>query len=146
MAKKKPLKTFSTKGEGEVRENILEFWLKNSVDKENGGFYGAIENDLSIKNKADKSLVLNSRILWAFSAAYKKYGEDKFLDLARRAYDYLLDYFWDDKFSGFYWLVDYQGTPVNRKKQIYGQAFCIYALTEYYQRLLRLHSNTLKKN
>ena len=30
----------------ELTGNILPFWMRHSVDKVNGGFYGALTNDL----------------------------------------------------------------------------------------------------
>ena len=39
---------------------------------------------------------------------------------------------WDQQFGGFYWEIDSSGHTVGRaEKQIYGQAFALYALTEY---------------
>ncbi len=52
--------------------------------------------------------------------------------MADRAYRYLLDHFWDAKNGGFFWMLDYRGQPVETKKQVYAQAFAIYALSEYY--------------
>lgn len=116
----------------EIVENILEFWIKNTKDEEFGGFYGKIDNSLNVDIKAPKGCVLCARILWTYSAAYKKFKDERYLDMARRAYDYLLEKFWDNKYSGVYWLLDYSGKPLDTKKQIYAQAFAIYALSEYY--------------
>ena len=52
---------------------------------------------------------------------------------ARRAYDYITQHFWDSEFDGVFWLVDYLGRPVESKKRIYGQAFTVYSLAEYYR-------------
>lgn len=117
--------------ERELRGDILPFWLKYAVDDEFGGFRGQIANDLTIDRRAHKGLILNARILWTFSKAYKVYGEEVYLRTARRAYDYLLRYFWDREFGGVYWMVDHVGNPVETKKRIYGQAFTVYALAEY---------------
>ena len=53
--------------------------------------------------------------------------------MANRAYQYLLNQFRDAEFGGVYWSVDYLGNPLNTRKQIYGQAFAIYGLSEYYK-------------
>lgn len=121
-----------TRVENELRSNILSFWLKYTIDDEFGGFRGQITNDLVIDHKADKGLILNARILWTFSKAYSAYGEDAYLTVANRAYDYILHHFWDEKFGGVYWMVNYGGEPSDTKKRVYGQAFTIYALAEYY--------------
>ena len=118
--------------EKEVKENILKFWSENTIDIENGGFLGSIENNLTINQKADKSSVLNTRILWTYSKAYNMFREEEYLKLAKRAYDFIKANLWDQKYGGLFWMVDYMGRPLNTKKQIYAQAFGIYALAEYY--------------
>ena len=52
-------------------EAILSFWMQHTVDEENGGFVGQINNGNKIVSEAPKGSVLNARILWSFSAAYK---------------------------------------------------------------------------
>ena len=116
----------------ELKNNILTFWSK-SIDNENGGFLGKILNNGEIIENAPKSAVLNTRILWTYSAVYRKFKEEKYLELAQRSYEYIKEHFRDKLNSGIYWMLDYKGTPINTKKQIYAQAFCIYALSEYYK-------------
>lgn len=77
--------------------------------------------------------MLHARILWTFASAYRRFPDPKYLEIAERAYDYLKTHFVDPQYGGFYWMVDVQGRPVQDKKQVYGQAFVIYALTEYYR-------------
>ena len=120
------------KAEVELRSNILRFWLKHTIDDEYGGFRGQIANDLTVDPHAAKGLILNARILWAFSKAFSVYRDPVFLAMARRAYEYLVRFFWDHEFGGVYWMVDYNGLPTDMKKRIYGQAFAVYALAEYY--------------
>jgi mannobiose 2-epimerase len=117
--------------EAELRSDILPFWLKHTIDDEYGGFRGQIANDLTVDPHAAKGLILNARILWTFSKAYGVYRDPVYLGAARRAYEYLSRFFWDQVFGGVYWMVDYQGRPMDTKKRIYGQAFTVYALAEY---------------
>lgn len=122
------------KKEIEVELNsLLDFWVKHAIDETNGGFIGKMDIDNTIHPEADKGLVLNSRILWTFSAAYSHHPKSIYQTLAKRAFDYLLDYFWDTQHGGGYWSVDYQGTPKLKHKQIYGQGFMLYGFTEYYR-------------
>ncbi|MNM70549.1 Cellobiose 2-epimerase [compost metagenome] len=122
----------------ELQANILAFWTDHTVDGQQGGFVGYIDPHLNKNLDADKGLVLNARILWTFASAYRLFPVPKYLEMAERAYDYLKAYFADPEYGGFYWMVDAQGIPVQDKKQVYGQAFVIYALAEYY----RVTSNT----
>jgi mannose/cellobiose epimerase-like protein (N-acyl-D-glucosamine 2-epimerase family) len=81
-------------------ENILSYWIKNAIDQENGGFIGKIDGNDVKYPKADKGLVLNSRILWTFSAAYIHNPKPEYKMMAQRAYAYLMKYFWDNKNGG----------------------------------------------
>lgn len=113
--------------------NILNFWSSHTVDEEFGGFTGEVDANGKIVPGAEKGLVLNARILWSFSVAYNFLHEEKFLQLAHRAYDYLINHFWDKEYGGLVWAVDYKGAVSNSRKQIYGQGFGIYGLSEYYK-------------
>lgn len=114
-------------------ENILPFWKKYTIDKKYGGFFGQINNDLSVEENAEKGLVLNARILWTFSAVYGKYHKNDDIEIAHRAYYYIIEKFFDAEFGGYYWSLTFDGKPYTLKKQIYAQAFVIYALVEYYK-------------
>ncbi|WP_425495300.1 AGE family epimerase/isomerase [Paenibacillus tengchongensis] len=118
--------------EDELKENILGFWLKHTLDEERGGFLGKIDNNMQINPQAEKSLVLNARILWSFASAYRMYGGGDYLMMADRAYAFLKEAFKDKEYGGYYWMVDASGAPSQLKKQVYGQAFVIYALAEYH--------------
>lgn len=119
--------------EQELESNILGFWMKHTVDEQNGGFYGFISRDLTVNPEAGKSLVLNTRILWTFASAYRILGNEQYLKIADRAYSYINKHFIDNEFGGLYWMVDAAGSPLETKKQVYGQAFAIYAFSEYYR-------------
>lgn len=126
------LKVFKSEIEKEL-DNILNYWIEHAVDKEHGGFYGKITADDAIIKDAEKGLVLNSRILWTFSAAYIHNPKPVYKEMATRAYEYLLAHFWDQKNSGGYWSVDSLGNPKQTHKQIYGQGFMLYGFSEYYR-------------
>lgn len=113
-------------------ERILQFWIQHVKDNEKGGFYGEIDNDMTIHKDSPKGLVLNARILWTYAKAYRSNPKPEYLEMADRAYAYLMKYFWDPDNGGYYWLVDSDGKPSVPRKQIYGQAFVLYALSEYY--------------
>lgn len=126
---------------------LLSWWATYTVDEQNGGFYGQVDNDNQINPEAPKGLVLNARILYTFSAAYLLQKEANHLNLANRAFDYLVQNFADPAYGGFYWSVDANGQLLDGKKQIYGQAFAIYAFAEYYkatqnEKALALAQNT----
>jgi mannobiose 2-epimerase len=124
----------------ELTGNILPFWMTRVPDDTNGGFYGALTNDLQIHNDVPRSAVLCARILWTFSTAYRRLNDDSYLAIARRAYYYLSQVFWDTQYGGVYWSVDQHGAPVFDRKHHYAQAFAIYGLSEYYRVTYDPHS------
>ena len=117
--------------EKHLTEKILPFWEQYAPDPEYGGFRGRIANDLTIDPRAPRGLVLNARILWTFAKASRTYPNRTYAELAQRAYEYLTRNFLDPNNGGFYWMVDYQGRPLNRHKLTYGQSFALYGLSEY---------------
>lgn len=128
-----PLAQYRRQVETELTGNILPFYLNHAIDHEHGGFYGLIANDLAVQPEAPKGLIQNCRILWTFSQAYRLLKTPSYLGMADRAYHYLLDCFWDSNYGGLYWLLDYRGKPLDTTKMMYGQAFGIYGLAEYYR-------------
>jgi len=115
----------------EVKENILPFW-QGMADEENGGFYGEADFYGRANKAAAKGCILNSRILWTFSAAYRIFGDDAYKACAQRARDFLSATFLDTTHGGLYWLVDHTGKAMDTRKQFYNIAFGIYALSEHY--------------
>ena len=113
--------------------NILQFWSEKTPDKVNGGFYGKIDNDNHVTPEAPKGSVLNARILWTFSAAFNQNPNPSYLEIATRAYHYIITHIIDKQYGGVYWSVDYKGNPLDTKKQVYANAFAIYALSEFYK-------------
>lgn len=114
-----------------LENNILPFWLEKMQDNEHGGFYGRIDGNNQLHPEAEKGAILNARILWSFSAAYRVLQKEEYLEAATRAKDYLIEHFIDPEYGGVYWSVDYKGEPLDTKKQFYAIAFVIYGLTEY---------------
>ena len=123
----------ATRARRELLENILPFWREHTVDHERGGFIGEMSNDLQIKPEARKGLILNARILWTFSAAARFTNDPADRALADRAYNYLIEEFLDKDHGGYFWELDPAANVVDATKKIYGQAFCVYALSEYHR-------------
>lgn len=123
------LKKFS---DNELTNNILPFWREVMPDYQNDGFYGRVSFDGIVDAKAHKGLVLNARMLYTFSSAFQ-YTQNKVdKQLAERAFNYLMTYFYDKQFGGYFWTLDYTGKPADTKKQIYALAFVMYGLSTYY--------------
>ncbi|MGD0201610.1 MAG: AGE family epimerase/isomerase [Bryobacteraceae bacterium] len=116
----------------ELVGNILPFWMRHTVDRQNGGFYGTIGCDLKVDKESPRAAVINTRILWTFSAACRL-GDARYREIADWAYDYIVQKFWDEAYGGIYWMLDWKGNPISDRKQIYAQAFAVYAMAEYFR-------------
>lgn len=142
----------------ELTEDILPFWMKRMADP-SGGFYGRISGDGILDKKAPKGAIMNARLLWTFSNAFRIFsaglqasgpagkagktgrpeasaghGEPaaaKYLETATRAKREIIDRFYDPVYGGVWWSLTPEGSPSDRKKQIYAIAFAIYGLAEY---------------
>jgi mannobiose 2-epimerase len=127
------LTDLANSAERELRGNILPFWLKNARDREHGGFHSFIGEDMKARDSLPHGALLTCRILWTFSAAYRAYRDPEYLEMARWAYRDLTGRFVDGQYGGLFWSVGPDGRPADAHKQIYGQVFGIYGLSEYYR-------------
>ncbi|WP_044210528.1 AGE family epimerase/isomerase [Flammeovirga sp. OC4] len=125
------IEAFKIALEQELKDGILKYWLENTKDTKNGGFFGQISYDNQVNEKADKGSIMHARILWTFASAYNQCNDEHYLEMCDYAYDYIIKHFIDHKNGGVYWMLDYLGNKVDGKKQIYAIAFMIYAFSEY---------------
>jgi cellobiose epimerase len=117
----------------ELHENILPYWITYGVEKNGHGFYGAVDLDGNPVPTANKSCVLNSRILWTFSAAARLGGNPEYASMADRAYKVVTEDFEDREFGGYYMELSPDNGVANDIKHTYVQAFVLYALCKYYE-------------
>lgn len=125
-------KTFSEELLENLTSNILPYWLERMTDPA-GGFHGRRDGHDRLDPEAPRGAILNARILWTFSAAYRATGRQEYLDTATRAYSYIMDHFMDHEHGGTFWSLNPDGTPLDTKKQFYAIGFMIYGLAEYYR-------------
>lgn len=114
-----------------VRDSVLPFWMDYAVAPD-GGFYGTVWRNGTPAAGAPRGGVLNARILWSFSAAYRAFGDEAYRKLADRARRYFLDTFIDPVNGGVYWLVYPDGKVLNASKYTYAMTYAIYALAEHH--------------
>ena len=115
----------------ELFQNILPYWDKYSKDEKNTGFFGKIDNDNVQDAECQRSIVMTSRFLWTYSAVARFTKDAKYLAMADFAYKVIIEKYFDKENDGVYWSIMPDGTPRVDKKQIYGEAFCCYGLSEY---------------
>ncbi|MHB8653169.1 MAG: AGE family epimerase/isomerase [Terriglobia bacterium] len=114
-----------------LQQNILQFWIDHAIDRQYGGMIGWLDRQGNPIPPGTKSLVQQSRVVWAFSAACERYPLPVYKDVATHTLKFLREHMWDTKYGGYYWLVDREGRVVDDKKHLYGESFAIYALAEY---------------
>jgi mannobiose 2-epimerase len=113
-----------------LQENLLPFWVERIPRTASG-------TPVFLAEERDGSRVLNlilmSRYLWFVSAlAASAYGNDVHVELANQSYRVLRERLHDSEHGGFVWETNLD-TGASRKpgKHLYGQAFAIYALSQY---------------
>ena len=115
----------------ELEGNILPFWL--SLKDPRGGFYGEVTSDGTVMKDASRGEILNARIIWTFAAAYNALGKEEYLSAAIHARNWFVSNLIDHENGGTFWTVSADGSPLDTKKQLYTQAFAIYAFSELYK-------------
>jgi mannobiose 2-epimerase len=118
--------------EADLRGNILPFWIKHVTDHRDRTFHGELSNDLAVDPAVERGALLTSRILWTYSAAHRHYGNEAYRDMADLANEDLMTRYHDPVHGGFYWSIKPGGAVSRDRKQVYGQAFALYALSEYH--------------
>jgi cellobiose epimerase len=118
--------------ESDLRGNILPFWIRHVADPRARTFRGALANDLMVDPAAVRGALLTSRILWTYSAAFRAFADPACRQMAELACEDLMQRYHDAVHGGFLWSIHADGTVDRDRKQVYGQAFAIYALTEYH--------------
>ncbi|SEI99676.1 AGE family epimerase/isomerase [Demequina mangrovi] len=113
----------------ELSEGILPFWEAHAF-ADDGTLRGGVSDDLDYLDDLPRHAVLAARILWTFAAAAEVLGSDRerLLTVGRRALDQLTGPMWDPQHGGVYWSLDGDGAVLDNRKQVYAQAFTVYAL------------------
>jgi mannobiose 2-epimerase len=125
--------------EHNLHESVIAFWLPRSIDRQHGGYHINFDIDGRPNGKTTKGLVTQARMVW-FWAHMARVGPDgpefkrnDYLAAAEHGFRFLRDRLHDNENEGYFWEVDQTGSQRLRpNKHLYGQAFALYALAEYY--------------
>ena len=119
--------------ERNLHENIVRFWYPRCIDRTHGGYLVAFDSAGQPRTGAARMIVTQARMLW-LSARLLREGIQpaQMREAADHGFAFLMERMWDPAQGGFFWEVDEAGRqPTRPNKHLYGQAFALYALSEY---------------
>jgi mannobiose 2-epimerase len=116
----------------QARDDIMQFWLKNAIDEECGGYWTDLGRDGSRYGEGEKWIVVQTRTIYGMCLGYQFFGEKEFLDAAAHGVDFFCRHFYDPVNGGCFYCVSRDGrTVLDSSKQPYGTSFVSYSLAEY---------------
>jgi mannobiose 2-epimerase len=120
--------------EATLRDNIVGFWHPRCIDRAQGGYVTGFGPRGEPTGETSRRLVTQARMLWLFArlATEEPYDRRAMLAAAEHGYRFLCERMLDHRHGGYYWEVDVRGDGVtSAEKHLYGQAFALYALSQY---------------
>lgn len=120
------LASFAAGYRTELLENILPFWMKNSRDEQNGGFFTCLNRDGSVYD-TDKFMWLQGREVWCFSYMYNNVEpKQEWLDMALHGAGFMKK--WGrDKEGNWYFSLTADGKPLVQPYNIFSDCFATMA-------------------
>jgi mannose/cellobiose epimerase-like protein (N-acyl-D-glucosamine 2-epimerase family) len=120
----------------QVLTDLMPYWFEHARDEEHGAFYMNLSREWqptpSWDDAWDKVPAMISRQVFSFSAAYLLSGEDKYLEVARKGANYLLEHAWDKEYGGWFDVLTQSGDPLVVSKTVDLQLYTNVGLTLYY--------------
>ncbi len=121
-----------------VLEKEFTLWYPVSIDTIYGGFYSDLDYKWNLKGLQNKFLVTQARHVWSNANAASFYKDKKsFIKVAAHGFKFLKEKMWDNKFGGFYDLMNSKAEVVLEDgkiiKRAYGNSFAIYGLAAFFK-------------
>lgn len=111
--------------------SIEQWWLTHAIDRDRGGVHGEIADDNTVRSDAEKGVILHARALWFFSELARAAASARAASAARALYAFTVERFIDREFGGLVWSLTPEGAWAADRKQVYAQAFAVYAFSAY---------------
>lgn len=111
---------------------IIPYWTQYASDTVYGAFYTNIDGNWKSGTDTRKYPSMISRHIFGYAVAYLLSGNEHYLDIASKAKDFLIEHAWDKQYGGWYDVLDQQGNPVERTKNMFIQVYAVTGLTMYY--------------
>jgi len=113
-------------------ENVLPFWLKNSPDKEYGGYFTCLDRNGKVYD-TDKFIWLQSRQVWLFSMLYNNIeAKEEWLDIAEHGARFLMNNGIDQE-GNWYFSLKREGEPLVQPYNIFSDCFAAMAFAQLSQ-------------
>jgi N-acylglucosamine 2-epimerase len=111
-------------------EDVVPFWLNNSVDRKHGGFLNCLDRDGSVYS-IDKAMWIQCRAVWMFAKLYNEVErKPEWIEAARNGYDFIRKYGFDADGRMFF-VVTRDGKPLRRSRYLFTETFGVIACAEY---------------
>ncbi len=115
-----------------LRQDIMPFWMKFSIDWKHGGMFTCIGDDGKVLS-TDKYIWSNARALWTFAALCNTIeNREDWRQAAHNQFEFLRKHGRDDA-GCWVFLVDAAGNLKTGPDSIVVDAFALYGLIEYYK-------------
>ncbi len=120
------LNSYAKQYKNELLNNILPFWLMNSKDNENGGYFTCLNRDGTVYDK-DKFMWLQGREVWCFCYMYNNVArKQEWLDMALHGANFM-EKFGRDKDGNWYFSLTAEGEPLVQPYNIFSDCFATMA-------------------
>ena len=125
-------RTFAAQYKNELLQNVIPFWLKNSLDTEGGGYFTCLNRDGSIFD-TDKFIWLQGRQVWLFAMLYNCVEKKQiWLDTALHGANFLEKYGRATDGS-WYFSLTRAGKPLMQPYNIFSDCFATQAFAQLYK-------------
>ena len=124
------LKGWSQKYREDLVNDIMPFWLKNGLDRVNGGVYTCVDRDGSLIDST-KSVWFQGRFAFVCSFAYNTIEKNpEWLAAAKSTIDFIEAHCFDTD-GRMYFEVMADGTPLRKRRYVFSESFAAIAMAEY---------------
>ncbi|MZP65710.1 MAG: AGE family epimerase/isomerase, partial [Bacteroidales bacterium] len=119
----------SEKYRSELLENIIPFWEKHSIDRENGGFFTCLDRQGHVYD-TDKFIWLQGRQVWMFTSLYNHLQKnERWLKIAEDGATFLEKYGRDTE-GNWYFSLTSEGKPLISPYNIFSDCFATMAFAQ----------------
>ena len=121
-----PIHKHAQQYKNELLNNILPFWLENSKDEINGGYFTCLDRKGKVFD-TDKFMWLQGREVWCFSYMYHHVEQKQaWLEMAKHGADFMQK-FGRDENGNWYFSLTAEGKPLVQPYNIFSDCFATMA-------------------